>query len=269
MRRLVHRGSVRLLLKWVRAASAVVGTLVAAVLKATPEGAASLWGPLQSVVEFGHETAWLWLAGALVFGGAASWSLGKLDHPALLDAVDAILDEFQEALFGSAGGDYAHHRVTLFKRVPWKAVAKDNAGKLRWPGSGWLVPVARSGHGTQSTDVRFLCPDDTDNAQGVAGRAWASTKAVIVQDLPELAGAEEGNDDDVKTYADRTFVPEAWVRKRSPRARSLMGFTVEDARSNPWGVLVVDSRSPTLNTQLAHQRFNSYAPVLARLVQGA
>ena len=270
MRRLVHRSGVRWFLKLVRGTSAVVGTLVAAVLKATPEGAASLWGPLQSVVEFGHETAWLWLAGALVFGGAASWFLGKLDHPAVLDAVDAILAEFREALFGNLGGDTAHHRVTLFKRVPWKlAVARDNAGKLRWPWSGWLVPVARSGHGTRNTNVRFLCPDDTDNAQGVAGRAWASSRAVIVQELLDLGKTEVVSEDEIRSYAEQMFVPDVWVKKRSPRARSLMGFRVEDARSNPWGVLVVDSRMPKLNTQLAQEEFNAYAPVLARLVQGA
>ncbi len=270
MRRWFHGTGLRSFLVWVRRARTVVGSLVAAVLVATPQGAADLWAPLEPVVEFGHETAWIWLTGALVVGGAASWILGSLRHPAVWDATDAILDEFQEALFAKAGGDAAHHRVTLFKRVSWRATfARDNAGKLRWPWSGWLVPVARSGHGNRRTGVHFLCPDDTDHAQGVAGRAWARTQAVVVDGLPELGDSDERAQDEIAGYAQKTFVSEAWVVKNSPRARSLMGFRVEDARSNPWGVLVVDSRLPSLNIQLAHERFNSYAPVLARLLQGA
>ena len=45
-------------------------------------------------------------------------------------------------------------------------------------------------------------------------------------------------------------------------------FRVDDARSEPWGVLVIDSRSPTFDTKIAQRRFGAYAPVLARLVQG-
>ena len=270
MRRWFHGTGFRSFLAWTRRAATVTGSLVAAVLAATPEGAASLWAPLESVVKSGHDTAWIWLTCAIVLGGAASWLLGGLRHPAVLDATNAILDEFQEALFARVGGDYAHHRVTLFKRVSWRATfAKDNAGGLRWPWSGWLVPVARSGHGTLRTGVHFLCPDDTDHAQGVAGRAWARTQAVVVQRLPELTDGNESRQDVVETYAEKTFVSGAWVVRNAPRARSLMGFRVEDARSNPWGVLVVDTRLPELNTQLAHERFNSYAPVLARLLQGA
>lgn len=209
MRRWFHGIGFRSSLAWTRRAATVTGSLVAAVLAASPEGAADLWPPLESVVRFGHDTAWIWLTCAIVVGAAANWLWGRLRHPAVSDATNAILDEFQEALFAKTGGDYAHHRVTLFKRVSWRATfAKDNAGRLRWPWSGWLVPVARSGHGTRQTGVRFLCPDDTDHAQGVAGRAWAS-------------------------------------------------FRVEDARSNPWGVLVVDSRLPGLNVKLAQERFIS------------
>ena len=192
--------------------------------------------------------------------------LHKVSDPALRDATDAILDEFQEALFGSKGDDDAHHRITLFKRVRLQPVImRDASGKQRWPGSGWLVPIARSGHVTKNTRTRFLCPDDTDNAQGVAGRAWARP-TVVVEEVPDLTSANR-SEKDVRLYANATYMPEEWVRKRCPGARSLMGFRVDDATSEPWGVLVIDSRLTTFNTQIAQQEFSAYAPVLARLVQ--
>lgn len=270
MRRWFHGTGFRSFLAWTRRTGTVIGSLVAAVLAASPEGAADLWAPLESVVRFGHDTAWIWLACAIVVGGAASWLLSSLPHPAALDATNAILDEFQEALFAKVGGDYGPSSRHAFRaRILACDVCQRQRGEARWPWSGWLVPVARSGHGTRRTRVHFLCPDDTDHAQGVAGRAWASTQAVVVEDLPELGEVGESRQDGIAAYAHQTFVSENWVVTNSPRARSLMGFRVEDARSNPWGVLVVDSRLPSLNTQLAQERFNSYAPVLARLLQGA
>ena len=224
-------------------------------------------------VQYWHNTAWIWLIIAVV-----AWVVTlpfRRGDRAPMDATGAILDEFRDALFGGVEDDDANHRITLFKRERrWLMFLSDTSGKRHWrPGCRWLVPVARSGHGTGNTRIRFRCPDDTNQAEGVAGRAWARQTAFSVANLPDLADVNCSNDDRER-YAGMTNVSERWVTARwvtdprRRRARSLMGFRVDDARSEPWGVLVIDSHLPTFNTQLAQNEFGAYAPVLAQLVRG-
>ena len=261
IRRWLHGEGIRRLRVMARWLSGFVILWVGAVLAISPE---RVWSPAGGFVQFWHDTAWIWLLGAVV-GGFAGY---RTAHPALADATNVILNEFRDALFARTGDDDAHHRVTLFKRVRLQPVImRDTNGKRRWPGSGWLVPVARSGYSTKNTRTRFLCPDDTDSAQGVAGRAWAGLAAVEATQLPDVTDPN-CSEADLRSYAEATSVPEAWVRKRRPAAQSLMGFQVEHETSRePWGVLVIDSRSPKLNTQVAHTQFRAYAPVLTSLVR--
>lgn len=240
-----------------------VVALVAATLAMDP----SRWGPLEDPIQFFHDTAAFWLVGTVALTAVVAWF--KVRDPILTDTTDAILDAFRGTLFGGTSDE--DNRITLFKHVRLQpAFVRDAAGKLRWPGCGWLVPVARSGHVTKNTRVRFLCPDDA-GVQGVAGKAWVVRPLVSVSELPDL-NEEDFREDDLKSYANRTFVSEKWVRKRRAKqrllARSLMGFLVENAQNDAWGVLVIDSRSPTLKTEEAKAAFNAYAPVLAKLVQG-
>ncbi len=215
-------------------------------------------------IEWWHDTAWIWfLVGVVVFSVASMLRHGDL---IAMDATNAILDKIQDALFGDSGDDDAHHRVTLFKRERKWLWLKDASGHRRRPGRRWLSVVARSGYGTKNTTVRFRCPDDTDQAEGVAGRAWARSTALPVQDLPDLK-SPRCSDEDRRSYAKQTFVPVEWVQEEQPAARSLMGFRVDDVKSAPWGVLVIDSRSPTFDTQRAQEEFRAYARVLAQLVQ--
>ena len=212
-----------------------------------------------------QETAWIWLVASVVLIMIPSWLLRGQD-PVSLDASNAILDAFREALFGDSSDDDAHHRVTLFKwERRWRSM-RDGSGRWQRPGSRWLVPVARSGHGSKKTLARFRCPDDTDRAEGIAGRAWARS-SVCAMKLPNVnrQGCSEKN---LQRYASRTYVSVRWVRKRKPAARSFMGFRVEDTRSEPWGVLVIDSRRPDFDTQRAQEASKAYSRVLARLVQG-
>ena len=97
--------------------------------------------------------------------------------------------------------------MALFKRVRLQPVImRDTNGKRRWPGSGWLVPVARSGYSTKNTRTRFLCPDDTDSAQGVAGRAWAGLAAVEATQLPDVTDPN-CSEADLRSYAEATSAP--------------------------------------------------------------
>lgn len=216
-------------------------------------------------VQFWHDTALYWLIGTAFLAMLASWWV--IPDRALSDATDAILDEFREALFGDIDDDDANHRITLFKQVRLQPTIRSATGWC-WPGGGWLVPVARSGHGTKNTRIRFRSPDDPTEAEGIAGKAWARPM-VLVSGLPDLT--DSSCSDSLESYAEATSIPVTWVQKRvrkgKPTPRSLMGFRVEDKQGDPWGVLVIDSRSPTPKTKVAQEEFNAYAPVLARLVE--
>ena len=221
--------------------------------------------PASGFVQWSHDTAWIvFLASFVVFSVASMLRHG--DRVAM-DTTNAVLDKIQDALFSETGDDDAHHRVTLFKRERKWLWLKDASGDLYRPGRRWLTVVARSGYGTKNTSVRFRCPDYTDDAEGVAGRAWARSTALSVEELPDLKSPGCSNED-WQRYAARTFVPVEWVQEQQPSARSLMGFRVDDAKSEPWGVLVIDSRLPTFDTQQAQVEFSAYTPVLAQLVQG-
>ena len=260
IRRWFHGAGFQWFRRWARKLSGALVSWVAIVQAARPD---AFEGFAQAFVQFWHDAGWAWLLLAIALG-VAGWFKGA--DPIPTNATDAILTEFQKALFGHTGDDDAHHRVTLFKRVRLRPrIVRDAAGGLRGPLSGWLVPVARSGHGTKHTRTKFLCPDDTDQAQGIAGRAWASP-AAIVQDLPDMTAPSDSTQ---VSYARATNVPVEWIQKRKrPEARSLMGLRIDDARtSKPWGVLVIDSRAPSFDTQLARAQFNAYAPVLSALAQ--
>ena len=210
-------------------------------------------------------TGWIWLTASAL--GIAVASLLERRDSVPLDASNAILDAFREVVFGDTRDDDAHHRITLFKRERgWCPAMTDGSGRWQRPGSRWLVPVARSGHGSKKTRARFRCPDDTDGAEGIAGRAWARSRVVRAKRLPNLNGPN-CSEEDLRSYASATYVSVEWVRKRKPAARSFVGFRVDDARSEPWGVLVIDSRRRDFDTERAREAFDTYSPVLMRLLK--
>ena len=268
MRRWPFQEEITLTLLWLRRfANGTIG-VVSANLAASPEGSADIHPFLGDLVSFGHEVAWLTIVLSLVTVWVATYMLRRLGDPTILEAIDEILDQFRDGVFGGdAPGDDAHHRVTLFKHFRFRLAGWD-VGNGGWPWSGWLVPVARSGHTSQRSSARFLAPDDTDRAQGIAGRAWARRRAAAVMtELPDVR-ADGCIPKQREDYAKRTNVRLRWVEKRRPAARSLMGFTVENTRGRPWGVLVIDSRSPGLDSGRANTEYQNYGRVLARLVEG-
>jgi hypothetical protein len=178
------------------------------------------------------------------------WFAYCIGPPWIWAAIQAIFDEFRERCFVLDAKDPVHyHRVTLFQHVRawrlwkfWLCVWSWRKGHYPW--SGWLVAVARSGHTTKRCESRFLAPDNADHAEGVAGQAWATNDLLLVDNLPSLDMAS--SDEIIAEYAQRTFVPEEWVRirlrKSTPMPRSLCGAPVE-VDGKIWGVLVLDSRS--------------------------
>lgn len=161
-------------------------------------------------------------------------------------AVQRVLNEHRLVAFDVHDGDPVHHhRVTLFKRMRWEACLRPCTywawGWKRWPLDGWLIPVARSGHTTQRTDVIFMAPDDAENAEGVAGQTWACDQVLVINDLPDVSN--DPTNENITDYAKRSFLSEDWVRKRMGKrqlSRSLCGIPLE-VRGERWGVLILDS----------------------------
>jgi len=199
-----------------------------------------------------------------------------------------LIEEFRKQVFArETQSDPAHyHRVTLFRRVgltsvifwfvppgfrlpPFFQRRFWNRDPLRGPGSGWLVPVARSGHATKQNISVFLAPDDADNAEGVAGEVWARNRALHKRGLPDFSG--QPNEESIQEYAHGTFIPVQWVKERveqkKPLPRSLYGMPIE-IKGKLWGVLVLDSRNPNgIKADKVKQVHRMVAVMLSRLLE--
>lgn len=217
---------------------------------------------IRGTLDFSRQHAW-WLvfaasAGLGIFEVLRRW----IGFPNLWPTLHKVSDEFREEVFSDAAIDPVHeHRVTLFKRVPWS---------LQWPcccrpWRGWLIPVVRSGHTTQSTSTVFPAPDDATKAEGIAGEAWKG-RFMWIENLPDVSG--DAPDDDIRLFAETTRVSEKWVRKHHPNRRSYGGFIVE-VRGKPWGVIVLDSTSPTGLKHQKRKACEAFAKNVGRILEGA
>lgn len=196
------------------------------------------------------------IALAALIGFATRW----IGDPKKWNVVHDVLDQLRDEIFSEAADDVAHeHRVTLFKKKNFLLC------KRGWWWSGWLVPVERSGHTSQKTDVYFKAPDNAALAEGVAGQTWARKgKPVYVRDLPNLGGTP--TDAELAEYAKKSFMALDEVRNRRPLARSLYGFAVE-ANGQRWGVIVVDSRLPRLKERELSKRYRMVARFLGKTLE--
>lgn len=189
--------------------------------------------------------------------GALQAAKKLIGHPNTWRQVQAILDQLQATLFGAKAKPH-EHRVTLMKhrRFVWRCGSWRQTpwwwpwgGRLPW--SGWLVPISRSGFATKKTQSAFLAPDDADHAEGIAGATWQlSTTGVQLPPVENLCDLSEASStDERKDYAARAYCSDSWiewvVRTKRRVARSYAGRPVE-VSGRPWGVIVIDSRNPTL-----------------------
>lgn len=247
-------------LRGVRAVLSAGVVFCSAILQA-PQSKHPIWG---LVVDTVHQWGWaVILAGTVVGTWLLTAWINRAGSPKLRRVLDEVLSQFRDNLFGSARGDHADHRVTLFAhKHPWWA----GALRKKWPWHGWLIPVARPGHTSQKSHTRFMAPDEASLAEGIAGRAWAVNQGgIVVEDLPELG--ENPDDSLVQDYADKTHVSPEWVREHLPRSRSLAGFPVNKPDGQRWGVLVLDSTNPTLNSQRASSEYRTcHGKVLGRIM---
>jgi hypothetical protein len=224
--------------------------LVAGALKANP----ARWWLFAGVLVWVQANAWYLVFLCPVCVVLAEWGCVRFGSPGKWKIIQSLLDDLQAEVFeGGYDGPLQDHRVTLFKHAQWKWWMRSASGRLwpwgkgRWPWSGWLVPVARSGHTTQRSSTVFLAPDDANKAEGIAGMTWARRKPVSVDRLPRLT--EDSPVQDLRTYAVKGSVDLSWVQARvkSGRlcARSFCGIPVE-VKGQLWGVIVIDSASERL-----------------------
>lgn len=197
---------------------------------------------------------WLTLGSTLVIGASKVIRRIVLPDPWFEQALASILNNGRLCLIDPAvmqNSNIHHHRVTLYRYAEWSFRPKPLGGWIwfwgwgRGPASGWLIPVARSGHTTQKVKSTFLAPDDADACEGVVGRAWACEGVIHNANLPLIDN--NSSDADIRNYAKNTWVSESWVRSKmsqaKPLARSFVGYPIK-VRGRRWGVVVVDSVDP-------------------------
>ena len=185
------------------------------------------------------------------------WMIGP---PWVWDTIHYLLDRFRDYVFEEESGPLHHHRVTLFKYVRVRFCFR------RWPWSGWLVPIERSGHTTRRSRTTFLAPDDADRAEGIAGQTWAQNRVVPLAKLPDIN--ENPSCDALTEYARQTFVAEAWLQKQRQHAHSFCGIPVE-VKGKLWGVIVLDSRNPEAIDQNAIRFYSLIGRYLGKLLERA
>lgn len=206
---------------------------------------------LSDIIRFVHSEAWWIIMALAAIGGATKVIHYILGPPWVWRNIEAMLDELRDRAFYIRSGDaHHHHRVTLFKRVGFRLrVWPSRRRYWRWgkgnsPFSGWLIPVARSGHTTQRTNSVFLASDECpDKAEGVAGKTWITDEMLYIDSLPDLDDAADTSI--IDDYARRTWVTRDVIHQRIVAGRSMArcycGVPIE-IKGKPWGVLVLDSR---------------------------
>jgi|ERR1700674_306058 len=199
-------------------------------------------------------------------GGASALARRLITSPQMLAIIQSILNRLQEETFkeeNDTGEPLHDHRVTIFKHC-----------RRLFRLGGWLVPVARSGHITQGTEIIFRAGDNPTKLEGIAGRAWALASAVVVEDLPDLnhRSSPATWEKSIEEYSTRTFVTSEWLRRRlsqgKPLALSYYGIHVE-VRGAKWGVLVIDSKKPKAKVGPADlTRYRFVAGLLEKVLEG-
>jgi len=213
----------------------LVGTIAKLDTKAGDKVAAK-WVVAGAFVKWIQGDGW-WLFPTVLLLSGLLGLLRKLTGPPWVwGTVHHYLDVFAEdCFFGESSDPLHHHRVTLFRRVRWRW------SWCKYPWSGWVVAVERSGHTTRDHISSFRAPDDADQAEGIAGKAWTTRGVIRISNLPDLQA--DPTRAAAKAYALATHISEVAAHRRRPRSRSLCGIPIE-VKNKRWGVLVLDSRSP-------------------------
>ena len=239
--------------------SVVAGGVTATMLKANvADVAANLGGFVAGFVESIQGWAWVYVPAFLVL----AWLFTQLRHrvgdPRVWADLHEWITEYRNHVFNETGVQF-HRRATLFKFVEWRL------GFCRWPWSGWLVPVVRSGHTTQNCKSFFRAHHRSRGSEGVAGMAWENDRNVYIENLPDVT-LPSCTEEERREYGEATGISAKRVTTEAPAARSFYAIRVE-VKGNPWGVIVLDSRSTTINTIRSDRRYKLFNPLLKHLLE--
>lgn len=267
MQRSALRSSIYPSLKLLLPILAFISAVTTASLKADSKTTTTQYGAfIGAAIDILQSNSWiiLFLAPCMIMllGIILRW----IGEPWRWNAIQIALDSLRDHVYKQEfkGEPYDYHQVTLFKHVPF------SLRLILWPWSGWLVPMARSGHTNQNRISVFKAPDNADNAQGVAGLAWRSKETEVISGLPEITRAS--CDEQISQYAIDTNVSKAFVNRRIDKnrsnPRSLIAIPIEVNNRVKW-IVVLDSRSPRDLREIAEAAASSYTPIISHLLKGA
>lgn len=203
---------------------------------------------IKPVIREVHEHATLLIVAFMLTILIAQFIKERTGNPWAWRITEDLIDELRRHCISDAYQDEPvhHHRVTLFRFQHfklWPVFGRKGmiCGSWRFPWTGWLVPISRSGHTTQRTKAVFLVPDDADAAEGVAGQTWICKSTLTTQELPEPSLDDTGS---ISSYAQGSWVSVEFVRNQIANGkllpRCMTGIPVEKD-NKAWGVIVIDS----------------------------
>lgn len=235
-----------------------------AILKTDP----AKYPVIKLLLELAQQSAWIVVIFGPLIVAMLQYFRRRLGNPWAHDAMQKILNEFRDEMFGHLNGPKDHHRVTLFRHRKKSFVPPFSF-------QDQLVAVARSDHLTKNKIEAFQAPDDGEKCSGIVGFAYRGGDSWVIvpppggEPLPQITS--RSSQQDIEKYASATFVDPQWVRKRAaassrPLAGSYAALLVR-VRGQPWGVLVIDSRSPTPLDEKKLNEFKKYGDVLTPILE--
>lgn len=218
-------------------------------------------------------TIWVWIA-AFAVGG---FILRRIGEHWVWDKLKYILDEFQKKAFPQLQHQSnSMHRVTLYRHQQWRVLGRDVLGERccyirkktkRYPWSGWLVPVLRSGHKPLKTNAIFKAPSDKDS-EGIGGAAWDSQGVALKRNLQSISS--KSNRTTKERYAKHSICPKEMIEWYAGRGKSLprsIGAIPVYVSGEAWGVLVLDSQDPEGVTDEVLDNFTLTVGVIGQLLE--
>jgi len=207
---------------------------------------------------------------AVALVGLSKLGRVHIGDPVVWSSLKSVTNTLQEYFFPEdrAGGPSYEHRVTLFIHRRRFHFTRQFPYLRR---QGWLIPALRSGHHPPSKKIRFRAEHGRPNeAEGVAGYAWAAAETVEISSLPDPKNLQPG---ELEQYASATRTSQDWVRLHAV-ARSFLAFPVH-RRGEVWGVLVMDSPNADIFVGLTDETTRVYtsarrmiASVVSNLAEG-
>jgi hypothetical protein len=198
--------------------------------------------PLKAMIVLAQGQEWYLVPALAIITGLCVVARNRIGEPWVWGAIHHLVDSYRDFVFSDFESDNLHeHRVTLFRFYRWYQYPC----LLHYPWTDRLMPVARSGHTSQKTDVSFRVPTDPQQAEAFIGRVWTAFQTLTVVNLPDLY--VDSSKDKIREYSEKCFCSEVWIRdrltKRRIMGRSFCGIPIR-VKGIEWGVIIIDSRHP-------------------------